>query len=113
MSFFHFRDIPDAWTQSTSIKNSRDNYYKLLGYIETFIEEIKPRLPEGFSMEAWTINRAVTLFKGEEVYKVVSYESIEDKYVSLNEVISWCNREPLECRGIGNKQKQRSSVKMR
>ena len=60
-----------------SIERSYDCFYKLPKIIECFIERCNKELGSGYSARAWTINRAVTLFKGVDPIVVFDYDCIE------------------------------------
>lgn len=73
--------IPPDDVAARSAVQMRDRFYALPGYVETFIEQVEPQLPEGWQCVPWTINACVTIRNSNDlVMQIISYEGIEDGY---------------------------------
>ncbi|MCK5307096.1 MAG: hypothetical protein KAJ73_00660 [Zetaproteobacteria bacterium] len=59
-------------------EDKRDSYYRLPSYVEQFIDQCSPRLPEGYELIPWTINRSISVVRGGEFLFAVTYNAIED-----------------------------------
>lgn len=75
--------VPRETAISEALNRMQDTFYLLPEIIECFIERANNELPNGFYVAPWTINRAVTIFKGKEPISLVTYEAIEDDIVSV------------------------------
>lgn len=64
-----------------SIKKYCDIFYRLPRIIECFIQRANKELGGDYFVRPWTINRAVTLFKGDKPVKVIDYDFIENDIV--------------------------------
>ncbi len=75
----------------------QDNYYELPKYVETFIDRCNQELSEPYHVKPWTINRAVTLFKGQKGILSISYGDIELHLALMVEsVCKLANKENIE-----------------
>ena len=73
--------LPPDDVIARSRKRMQDRFYQLPEYVEKFIEQVEPQLPDGWRIKPWTINRCVTIRNSRNlVMQLISYEGIEDGY---------------------------------
>ena len=70
---------PPDDTVQRSVAAQEDDYYALPPEVADWINTFQKRIPSGWRLVPWTINRAVTLKNSrDEVHHVFTYEYIED-----------------------------------
>lgn len=73
--------IPTRKDLDLSHKHMRDDFYTLPQYVEKFIEQVEPQLPEGWHVSPWSLNGCITIRNSNDlIMQVISYEGIQDGY---------------------------------
>lgn len=85
--------LPTQEMVDRSEQRQMDCFYKLPREIECFVDRANNEIPDGYMVVPWTINRAVTLFRGTEAIQVLTYENIEAHMVCMLDLVGEMVRE--------------------
>lgn len=62
-----------------SVERGYDDYYVVPRLQRYAMRQLQVFLPDGYEVRPWTINRAISIFRGDELVGVVGYEMLDDQ----------------------------------
>lgn len=71
-------ELPTLYEISLSSQMRCDNYYPIKKEVECLIQRLDKELSDGFLARAWTINRAISIFRYAEYVGSIDIEFVED-----------------------------------